>query len=86
MLTSIDADPSSLHSTLTNISEGIEAPLNQLSDLLEQSFPIFSSVLQNPPPAEADRLTKLIARTRCLLSSLVTKHVATVGSSLQKHA
>ena len=52
-----------LHSTLTNISDGIEAPLNQLSDLLDQCFPIFSSVLHNPPPAETDR-TKLLARTR----------------------
>jgi hypothetical protein len=63
MLTLIETDPSLLHSTLTNISEGIEAPLNQLSDLVEQCFPIFSSVLQNPLPVEADR-TKLVARTR----------------------
>ena len=52
-----------LHNTLSTLAEGsIEAPLTQLSELLEICFPIFNNVLQNPLPAETDR-TKLLART-----------------------
>jgi hypothetical protein len=51
-----------LHNTLSTLSEGVEAPLNQLAELLEICFPIFNNVLQNPVPAESDR-TKLLART-----------------------
>jgi hypothetical protein len=50
-----------LQNILTTLSEGVEAPLNQLADLLEICFPVFSNVLQNPLPAESDR-TKLLAR------------------------
>jgi hypothetical protein len=50
-----------LHSTLSNLLEGLDAHLNQLAELLEICFPIFNNVLQNPVPAEADR-TKLLAR------------------------
>ena len=50
-----------LHNTLSSLSEGVEAPLNQLAELLEICFPIFNSVLQNPLPAETDR-AKLLAR------------------------
>ena len=50
-----------LQNTLSSLSEGVEAPLNQLAELLELCFPIFNNVVQNPPPAEADR-TKLLAR------------------------
>ena len=51
----------SLHTILSQLSDGIEAPLNQLSELLEICFPVFKNVLQNPLPAETDR-TKLLAR------------------------
>jgi hypothetical protein len=44
-----------LHTTLVRLSEGIETPLNQLSDLLDSCFPIFNNVLQNPAPSEDDR-------------------------------
>lgn len=50
-----------LHNILTALSEGVEAPLNQLAELVEICFPIFNDVLKNPVPAEADR-TKLQAR------------------------
>lgn len=50
-----------LHQTLSNLSEGIDASLNQLAELLEIFFPVFDTVLQNPAPEEADR-TKLLAR------------------------
>ena len=60
-----------LHNTLSSLSEGVEAPLNQLAELLEICFPIFNNVISNPSPAEADR-TELLARTvlMCLLLSL----------------
>jgi hypothetical protein len=51
-----------LHNALISLSEGVDMPLNQLAELLEICFPIFSNVLQNPLPAESDR-TKLLART-----------------------
>ena len=44
-----------LHTSLTHISEGVEVPINQLAELLETCFPVFSNVLQNPAPAEEDR-------------------------------
>jgi len=44
-----------LHASLTHISEGIEVPINQLAELLETCFPVFSNVLQNPAPSEDDR-------------------------------
>jgi len=57
-----------LHKSLSHISEGIDAPLNQLSELLDLVFPVFSNVLQNPPPSEADR-AKLLAGT-CKFESM----------------
>jgi hypothetical protein len=63
-----------LHKLLLHLSQGIEAPLNQLAELLELVFPVFSSVLRNPLPSEEDR-TKLLARIRsftwCLTRSFV---------------
>jgi hypothetical protein len=50
-----------LQNTLLSLSEGVEAPLNQLAELLEICFPIFNNIVQNPLPAEADR-TRLLAR------------------------
>jgi len=54
-----------LHNTLSQVSEGAAAPLNQIAELLEICFPQFNNVLQNPAPSEADR-TKLLARIRSL--------------------
>src|ERR1700735_5214926 len=53
----------SLHATLTQLSEGIEAPINQLAELLEISFPVFNTVLQNPAPSETDRAKLLTGIT-----------------------
>lgn len=50
-----------LHSTLSSLTEGVEPPLNQLAELLEICFPVFSNVLQTPAPVESDR-TKLLSR------------------------
>ena len=50
-----------LHNTLTQISEGATAPLNQLAELLEICFPVLQNVLEIPSPSEADR-TKLLSR------------------------
>ena len=50
-----------LHKSLLQIAEGLDAPLNQLAELLDLTFPVFINLLQNPAPAEADR-TKLLAR------------------------
>jgi hypothetical protein len=50
-----------LHNTLSQVSEGSAAPLNQIAELLDICFPVFNNVLQNPTPSEPDR-TKLLAR------------------------
>ena len=65
-----------LHGILTNLSEGVDTPLNQLAELLDICFPIFSNVLQNPLPAESDR-TKLLARTLLKVSVINVSDIET---------
>ena len=43
------------------VYETLQADLTQLAELLDICFPVFHSVLQNPPSSEADR-QKLLAR------------------------
>ena len=51
-----------LQADLTQLAErAVDAPLSQLAELLDICFPVFHSVLQNPPSSEADR-QKLLAR------------------------
>jgi nuclear pore complex protein Nup205 len=50
-----------LQSSLAQLEDGVEAPLSQLAELLDICFPVFQTVLHNPPPSEADR-QKLLAR------------------------
>ena len=52
-----------LYQTLSTLSQGVEAPLNKLSELLEICFPVFNNVLQNPIPAESDRAKLLASMT-----------------------
>lgn len=70
-----------LHSLLLHVSEGIDAPLNQLAELLEVCFSVFDNVLQNPVPAESDR-TKLLAGS-LLYISLMGRFSQTRGLRVQ---
>lgn len=65
-----------LYNILSNLINGVEAPLNQLTELLEICFPVFKNVLQNPAPAESDR-TKLQARTSFKLFSTNDSYIET---------
>lgn len=56
-----------IHNSLSQVSEGVAAPLNQIAELLEICFSVFNNVLQNPTPSEADR-TKLLARMTFVLT------------------
>ena len=67
-----------LHNILTSLSEGVDTPFNQLAELLEICFPIFSSVLRNPLPAESDR-AKLLARTLLKVSVINTSDIEARG-------
>ena len=67
-----------LHKILTHLSEGVDTPLNQLAELLEICFPVFSKVLQNPLPAESDR-TKLLASTLLKVPVTNVRNIETRG-------